>query len=1030
MEIARPKPSSLLDTRPSLLVAIDAIFHLLQPRHERIFELVGLTNDLEDVRTRLARLALGSPREDAAETLEAFVNELHLILASEESFSTSLDNITTIDKEWGGCFRMLLMACLDLLLLPNWSGDGDFRKFHTCVLQTLLPISTKTWLSLNEAKIGCFQFDLPQHLWRVVSEITINNTASLGMAVSILARSLRLFQPWMEAERPNVKLFEAVNYDLRAQDYFISLIRHGLLDNDGATRKQSLYILKQTVKFCTFYMQPESDAPEGSDERRVFFWKPTDRESWSQTWKRFFLLYESIQETQVHIVEPMLPLLRSLITDVENQLDRSWWEIIIHRAIEGDSGSVRAVILQAVLEMDAGKIPRLMEARDLLFGTLLRAVDSTALFQTGIDDGTMVVSPFGMAVAQFYANYLMAINVESRSQELELFLHRVTEQVRSATPALFLLQTLLQLPAQPLLRAKGISLLCSFSRNTVLFHNLNARKLARWQLLYAFLRLADAASLSFVEIATALYEFLRDNNQFTSDGKEYRDICAWLSHNFEDDYVDQNISLSVQEYFVAAMNGELVQTKAAELSTMLLFSLSRKDGFAQSIRPLYQQMAVIARVDTEPAYIIAGVTLFATLDAKIRSVTEGKTDLLSSMDVGARLYAWIAAVEQLLLRDSLEMLPSLPAAMTLLSGMRLFFAKAAEEPNALITYLNMLLYRLVEMANCFAKQAAMERAESYLLQLQKMIVFELMSISLGTLERIGTFHLGFRDSENLENVFSCELEKPPRMTDEQADDWDALLIAFSVSRWTLIAVIARFSRNSPDMTDLVNIDEMFLKCLLALESAQYKSVIAIFDCLRILASLTNELSPSSIAQAINVSKLVLQESAATPIWLYLYTEAFIDFFFQPALLCREDVGGDMDSLVAHVLDYLLHDLGRVRRNLITRLARNLHAFWGSPLGRASRLALLPYFTELLLYGPVREESEDRLAQALARSHTTDRNLEERGAAADAVAASSDYLVRVSMNSVILHLDPAEAQDRQFALTLFDDLLDSVAVYSN
>lgn len=1030
MELTRPEPSTLLDVLPLLQSALGLTLQRLQARHERIFESLGMANVVERAR---ARLMMASPREredSVVDDVTAVAKELQLALASQESLSASLARMKIEGEEWEDCFKALFLCSVCLLLVPDWTDDEEAKQYIACLLQGLFPAVARTWLALNELNLGCFHPDLPRQLWSLVAEIIFEEATPrgmrLGMATSIIARCLRLFQPWLSEERPHIRLLEAMQFDLRAESRFPSLIRAGLLDNEGATRKQSLFILKQTVKFCTFYMQPEEEAARcGQGECRVFFWRPVDRERWSEAWRRFFLLYESIQETQVHIVEPMLPLLKTLIADATSLLDRFWWDIILYRAIAGDSGHVRRLIIQTVMEMDVGSMPRLMEARDLLFGALLEAIDSTALFQTDVEEGTMVVSPFGMTVARFYATYLMAVDANVRGAEIEYFLSQVAATVRSATPALFLLQSLLQLPRQPVLGSQGVAWLCTFSRNTVLFHNVKARRLARWQLLYAFLGLADAAALSFTEIATALHEFLREDDQLNVQGREYRDICSWLQHHFGSDYVDQNISLRVQEYFVAAMSGEAVQTMAAEISTLLVFSLSREGGFAQSIRPLYQQMAVISRVDTEPTYIVAGVTLFVMLDKRVRSVTGGRTDVLSSVDVGARLYEWIAAIEGLLLHDTLEMLPNLQATTMLLAGMRLFLDKASEQPNVLITYLNILLYRLVDLVNCFAQQAARDRAEGYLLQLQKMIVFELMAIAFAVLERIGTFHLGFCDPMSLQNVFSCELEKPPRMTDEQAEDWDALIIAFSVSRWTLISVIARFSRQSPELADLVDLDEIFHRCLLALESAKYKSVIAIFDCLRILASLSTEIPLTTISQAITLAQRVLEEAADTPVWLYLYAEAFIDFFVQPALLNREEVSGGTDSLAGRVLHYLIHELGRTRKNIVPRLARNLRTFWGSPAGHASRLALLAFFIELLLYGPAREESEDRLAQALARTHTSVRSQEERGAAVDTVAASSDYLVRTSMNSVILHLDPLVDEDSKFARTLFDDLLDVV-----
>ena len=221
------------------------------------------------------------------------------------------------------------------------------------------------------------------------------------------------------------------------------------------------------------------------------------------------------------------------------------------------------------------------------------------------------------------------------------------------------------------------------------------------------------------------------------------------------------------------------------------------------------------------------------------------------------------------------------------------------------------------------------------------------------------------------------------------------------------------------MHELVDVATIFGQCLEALEGAKYKSVLAILDCMRTLITLTDDdcrplVSQKLIEQSVDVVTIIIEEASNTPTWYFLYFEAFIDYFFQPALFLRVDLAGDCDSLAANVISYILQTAGS-RKNIISRLARNLRQIWSAPEGRESRKALQPLIPTLLSYGPSREETEDKLAHSLTHAN----NINQEG---EALALGSDYLVRVNINSILLHLERDNAVDHSFALAVLDDIL--------
>ena len=1066
LKLVEPERPNLLDTLPALIIAADDILRLLQVCHYKLLDTVSITPVVKEVRKRLEGIPIAGhtgedikSQEQVAESIKVFTRESLEILDSENVITES--SMKRVLSEWMPFVHALFYTSLALLLKTD-IFELD-RPLVNALLQRWLPFTARLWLFFSkspEMAQDVFpsesDFDWLEVSWDLICEANVanNRDSDPEMAIFILARLLKLFLPWSDAQTVNVRVFEHDGFDIRRNPEFTHLLRRGLLEVDSAVRKQALYILKQVVKFCTFYLQPPLiDEPQlEEDVDLLFIWEAKDRAAWGEIWRKFCLIYESVHETQVHVVEPLLPLLKSLVEEPSDQvksLPFEWWTVIVQRALSGDSASVRKRVTEAVLSIEPSRAPKLARSDEFLRKTLLRALDSTSLYANS--EAASQVSLFGMKVAQFYAKLL-----KLKHLSVLAFLESIKENIRSATPALFLIQALLQLELPPSLGAKEVSLLKEFSRNNALFHNIKARRLVRWQLLQAFLRLADTSVLAFDEIAGALTDFLGEKSeQLTIDSVEYCQVSDWLKVKFGEDYVQGNICLAVQQYFSSApvemVSVALVQRRCDELATMLIFTLAKEGGFAQSVRPLYQQMALLAGADTSVEYVIAGMALFLTLNSTIRAVSKGQADLMASLDVSARLYEWIAVLEDLLLKTPGK-LPDLASIRILLRGMRLMFEKAQEQPDALVAYLDILLYQMVDLLAVFGHAQSGDEAESFELQLQKVISFSLMDMGFVHLEAVSSFHLGFVDQAVLRGVFATELEKPPAMSSLQAEDWNGLVAAFDESRWSLVATMARFSIHSAEMHSLVDVATVFEQCIDALEAASYGSVLAIFDCMRILVAIppfenamskaddqsfnANEeeeeeshsplLQPTiglkAIEDSVAVSKRIIEETANTPAWYYLYLESFIDYFFQPALLTRLDVAGDCDSLAAHVLSDLL-DIGVNRKNIVARLSKNLHAIWSTLYARASLWALQPLFMQLLLYGPVRDDTEDRLAYALTRDNVNDTDAAEKALMIESASVGSDYLVRVHMNSILLHLDPQSTEDHAFALSVVDDLLD-------
>lgn len=1094
-------------TREELRRALCAVRALLSERHLNILKTIGI--ELGDATEPSPLLA--NPTDVVVE----FCRKLSVVLEEGSRDFGSVLYSKTVHSDWMPLLHSLFYCSLALLVLPRPHADEPFntssvvppsptdtstvlpsiKPVLNAILQRFFPLAGQLWLLFNEA--GVSQEFIPgsegdwlRLAWSLLTHPShLTDDDHYALVVPVLARLLKMYLPWSDATTVNSRVFERGEFDIRSESAFLSLLQAGLLSTAGAVRKQALFITKQAVKFSTLYMQPPLESKRHYD---LFIWRPVDRAAWGELWRKFFLLYEAIHETQVHIVEPLLPYLSMLLPKEDGSkvsLPFAWWEIIVKRAFLADSAAVRKRIIETVLSADllpkksnnnSGSDDKARENNNLeaqemkreskvqvsndqlesasplmaqfVMTDLLKALDNTSLYTN--PEAPSQVSSFGLRVASFYAALLQTSAVSVRS-----FLEAVKGNMRSATPCLFLIQALLaddlhfdgskdaasRLP----LGREEVELMKVFSRNTSLFHNIKARRLVRWQLLQIFLRWADPDRLNFEDIAGVLTELLRERaERLTIESPEHAQVTTWFKKSFSDGYIEGSMALAVQQYFSSLSQSHpsvgLLKRRSEEMATMLGFSLGA--SFSQAVRPLYQHMALMAeKVETSPEYIVAALCLFSQLNLTVRNVSKGQTDLLANMDVTERLYEWIVLIEKLLLPENSGIdddpetprsdLPDLSSIEVLLEGLTMFLCKAQEQKDTLLAYLDILLYRLIELLEIFAQARDKEAAEPYSLQLRKMITLSLMELATRRLESLcqdgGSSHHLF-DQRLLGLVTECELERPPGLTDSQAEEWSSLLAAFSSARWRLVATMARFSRSRQDDRHrrFMDLQLVFRQALDALEAAHYRPVLSVLDCMRTLLSLPPvwdddtqeyyyEIAEVDLRDALSIVQRLLEEASTTPGWFYLYIEAFINCFVQVTLFERNDLLEG--ELLPDILNYL-HRVGGSRRNVMALVAHNLYSIWRSPRGRPSLIRLQGHFVQMLLWGPMREETEDRLASALTLRNHQAGPKEERWATVEQLSLGSDYLVRVHMNSLLLHLDRTSEADCHLAYDVLNDLI--------
>lgn len=137
----------------------------------------------------------------------------------------------------------------------------------------------------------------------------------------------------------NVKSFIIKNID------FWKLIHFGIADNDPLLRKYCLYLSKRGIDFA---IENNIDVHlKLENEDLDIFWYQIEKKSvFENCWKTFFIIMESLEEKQSHIVSAALDLLPKL--DV---LHPSWLNCVLKRGLVHDNDSIIRKTLEIALKV-------------------------------------------------------------------------------------------------------------------------------------------------------------------------------------------------------------------------------------------------------------------------------------------------------------------------------------------------------------------------------------------------------------------------------------------------------------------------------------------------------------------------------------------------------------------------------------------------------------------------------------------------------------------------------------------------------
>lgn len=208
------------------------------------------------------------------------------------------------------------------------------------------------------------------------------------------------------------------------------------------------------IKYSSFLLKRLVDYTSNSCSTTHPEWIIYDNvKEFQQRWTTFFLIFETIQEQSLHMIEPVLPKVQSIVKDVNmGVLSSEWLFVILKRGILNPNLPVRKKIFDFVFNFanftDNPQLKELFksvllkrENTDFVFGFLLKELKQAALFS--VTSPHELVCQFGEMFSMFIAGCLESMDIDSLSSWIQNFINFSAES-KSILTVLYLFQGICQ----------------------------------------------------------------------------------------------------------------------------------------------------------------------------------------------------------------------------------------------------------------------------------------------------------------------------------------------------------------------------------------------------------------------------------------------------------------------------------------------------------------------------------------------------------------------------------------------------------
>ncbi|XP_071794760.1 probable methyltransferase TARBP1 isoform X2 [Asterias amurensis] len=370
-----------------------------------------------------------------------------------------------------------------------------------------------------------------------------------------------------------------------SSDEFWRVLQSGLIHSDPLARKQACFLMKRAIgKTSMENKKLEStssvnDVSETSSDRAsrngitsgddvpVFWWSSDVQEKLLAMWADFFLLYEALDEVQVHVVMPVMPRLKSLIqsassnqSGVKAMLHTSWLTILFSRSFVHETKTMLQWGLLQYLHVDINTCPMIQQGGvEFFFNTVLPVLCDDNLY-----GGQAVTSlgsrpPVAVALRGFINKFVGVLGTCQTEVFLRNFLLAVSHQSWSPISLTFIFETLTSLPVYNAWGAAELQVLREMQFSCISMLSISYRSVVQCLMIESVLKLLDKDNTTLHQLSNLLGIFSR-NDCLIRGSHLWNQVCQWFGAN--------------RDSQLFGSNGDIIATLWSEVTNLMTFDPS------------------------------------------------------------------------------------------------------------------------------------------------------------------------------------------------------------------------------------------------------------------------------------------------------------------------------------------------------------------------------------------------------------------------------------------------------------------------
>ncbi|ORE16390.1 hypothetical protein BCV71DRAFT_265697 [Rhizopus microsporus] len=818
-----------------------------------------------------------------------------------------------------------------------------------------------------------------------------------------------------------------IRTDLRFEESFFMILQSGLRSNDSLARKYSAYILKRIIDFTEKYPSTIATKSE-SDWTRFFRWNVDKTKQYSDCWEDWFLLYDIMHESVIHLVDPVLHRFESLL-NADNGMDPSWWTLIFYRGFQNETASVKRGLLEYIFSRENPQTLHIMGVEQgFMFGALFKTVDNTSLFQVPTQGA--LVSPFGEHFRAFIYRLVQALQTEHKVNFLRQLIHHFSHVVSSPAPILYAMEALAEVDrvsAWGPEELKSLRVLVDRHRN---FNIPTTKKFLRKLGVAATVRFAHTATLSFSDIAKTVSSLVNEY-PINASSQEFKMIRYWLendvSANKSLDSIRQGLKDRIETYVCELKSEDIPETvlrsQANVLARASVFAVSTNEGHVDEEKLLDLLDAFLIHL-TDSSMLL---TLLESLWENFEATFDNQFNFTKTvhLDDDALLYILARIEGKYLNKEGPNVVDGDVVDLYLSLTKRILGKESVLElenkTEAIQTYYEKCIDLLKHRSS--AVDPNKELSKPFHIQLLRILYQAATDLSYYSLDY---------DDQALSLVHGLPMKRTQEAIQQRS--WGDVIASFIRYKWECIESIilyANAARKSNVTKECFDPVELYEVAIDQLESASEMCGEAIISSFGPLFAFPWEKNVELVSRCVDLAIELMKENINQSKTFPLLIKAFINVIFQPELLSVPELNEENGPIKKAL--HMVLDTGDLKPFIVAQASKHLHSYWSTFTEDACRSMqqYAPEFSKLAVFGPLRDREDQKLEAAISLKIATSEELEEAEGTAASVFNQNDYLVRVYMNDLLLRLDTNNERHREFANTLlasFLHILENDALY--